>query len=65
MKTQQQHKTLEANKTLFGVEKMARQMRSNANVMAFDQETSFDSHWSYTYIIDYIWAHKKVKKRKA
>jgi len=65
MKTQAQPKTLAPKETTFGVEKMARQLKNNADVMAFDEEASFDSHWSYSYIMDYIWSHNKGKKRKS
>ena len=65
MKTQHQHKTLASNETIFGAEKIARQLQSDADVMTFDEEASFDSHWSYSYVMDYIWSHKKVKRRKS
>ncbi|HXD93288.1 MAG TPA: hypothetical protein VNX01_08750 [Bacteroidia bacterium] len=65
MKTQHQLKTLAPKGTQFGAEKTARQLKSNTDVMTFDEETGFDTHWSYSYIMDYIWAHEKVKKRKA
>jgi hypothetical protein len=65
MKTQHQHKTLVPKQTLFGAEKEAKQKQSNSDVMAFDEEAAFDTHWSYSYIMDYIWSHKKIKKRKS
>ena len=65
MKTQHQPKTLTPQETIFGVEKIAQQLKSNTDVITFDEEASFDSHWSYSYIMDYIWVHKKVKKRKS
>jgi len=65
MKTQHQSKILAPQETAFGSEKIARQLKSNTDVITFDEEASFDSHWSYSYIMDYIWIHKKVKKRKS
>lgn len=64
MKTQPQHKATLPKETLFGIEKNNRQLKSNTDVLAFDEEAGFDTHWSYSYIMDYIWAHKKIKKRK-
>jgi len=65
MKTQHQLKTLATKETLFNAEKTMRQLKRNTDVMAFDEESSFDSHWTYSYIMDYIWAHRKEKKRKS
>ena len=65
MKTQHQLKTLAPKETLFDTEKTARQLKSDADVIAFDEESSFDSHWTYSYIMDYILAHRKEKKRKS
>ena len=65
MKTPHQHKTLAPKQTLFGAEKFVRQLQGDTDVTTFDEDASFDSHWSYSYIMDYIWAHEKVKKRKS
>jgi hypothetical protein len=62
MKTQQQHKTLVPK---FGTEKIAQLSEDTTDVMALDNEVSFDTHWSYSYIMDYILSHQKVKRRKA
>jgi hypothetical protein len=65
MKTQQQHKAQTPEQTAFGVEKIVKQPQSNSDVITFDEGVSFDSHWSYSCIMDYILAHTKIKKRKS
>lgn len=65
MKTQHHPKVFVPVQTVFGTEKKARQAQSKLDVMAFDEEVAFDTHWSYSYIMDYIWSHKKGKKRKS
>lgn len=65
MKTQQQHKPPGPRQISFGSENITKQLQGNSDVTTFDEEASFDSHWSYSYIMDYIWAHEKIKKRKS
>ena len=65
MKTQQQHKTLVPVEILLGAKKSPKHLQSEDDVTTFDEGANFDSHWSYSYIMDYIWSHKNVKKRKS
>ena len=64
MKTQHQPKTLTPKEATFWSEKTAKQLKNNTDAIIFDEEVSFDTHWSYSYIMDYIWSHEKVRKRK-
>lgn len=65
MKTQHQHKTIAAKQILFSIKKNTEQLQSSNDVITFDEEAGFDTHWNYSYIMDYIWTHQKVKKRKS
>jgi hypothetical protein len=65
MKTQHQPKTVAPEQSVFGAEKIAQQLKSNTDSMVLDEDISFDTHWSESYIMDYIWSHENVKKRKS
>jgi hypothetical protein len=64
MKTQQQHKAL-VPKGVFGAEKLVQKSDDITEATAFDNDMGFDTHWSYSYVMDYILSHQKVKRRKA
>jgi hypothetical protein len=64
MKTQHQSKALVQKETVFGNERIAQQSKNDFDVLEFDGEVSFDTHWSYSYIMDYISSHK-ARKRKS
>ncbi|HKC67420.1 MAG TPA: hypothetical protein VKG26_04270 [Bacteroidia bacterium] len=64
MKTQHRHKLLGLKDAIFNTENIAGQLQSSTNVIELE-DASFDTHWSYSYIMDYIWSHKKPKKRKS
>ncbi len=38
--------------------------KNKPHVITFDKGGGFDSHWEYSYIMDYISLHK-IKKRKS
>ncbi|HTA61752.1 MAG TPA: hypothetical protein VK835_04825 [Bacteroidia bacterium] len=58
MKTQHQFKTAASKEDAFANKKITQQSKND-----FDEVASFDTDWSYSYIMDYILSHK-TKKRK-